>query len=126
MGIKNLKPNLNVNHNNQANIAYRANSHSITSKNLLTKDQISKMTDGYVTPFDLQAAKQALEAAKKSGSHQAVVDVESLISSIKVGLGMQGVVTTGREVLREMGVVNGYSSQSQPGPKEDFGLRFEW
>lgn len=130
--IRNKKPNLELNYYNRRGV--EAHAKAPREAKLLTEKQYAAMTDGYVTPGDLSAARMAVRRADvqmaMKGATPALEaaknEAKALIKEVKLAIDLQGWVTTGREALRELRVVSGYAAETEGTAEELYSPRPEF
>ena len=117
--IRNKKPNVELNNYNRRGVE----THSTPGRDakLMTEKQFRDMTDGYVGPRDLAVAKRAIRKADTElfvkGPNPKVEaarkEAQVLVREVKLAIDLQGRAATGREALRDLNVVDGFSQESE-------------
>lgn len=117
--IRNKQPNLELNNYNRRGV--EAHAGPVRDAKLMTQKQYDAMTDGYVGPRDLAVAKRAIRKADTElfvkgpnpKLEAARNEAQTLVREVKLAIDLQGWVVTGREALRDLNVVSGFSKEPE-------------
>ena len=119
MDIRNKKPNLALNNYNRRGVETHAA--PVRDAKLINEKQFKDMTDGYVGPRDLAAARRAIHKANtelfEKGPNPKIeaarTEAQRLMLEVEQAIHLQGWVVTGREALRDLNLVSGFSPESE-------------